>query len=88
VQSHPGVAVAAGADAGAGRRTLARLFEGETGMGFVDWRHQVRLADALARLAQGQGVAAVSRAVGYRSASAFTAMFRQAFGKPPRDYFA
>lgn len=74
--------------AGASSRTLARLFERETGMGFVDWRHQVRLADALARLAQGQGVATVSRAVGYRSASAFTAMFRQAFGKPPRDYFA
>ena len=73
--------------AGASSRTLARLFERETGMGFVDWRNQVRLADALARLARGQGVATVSRAVGYRSASAFTAMFRQAFGKTPRDYF-
>jgi AraC-like DNA-binding protein/quercetin dioxygenase-like cupin family protein len=74
--------------AGASSRTLARLFERETGMGFVAWRHQVRLAEALARLAQGQDVAVVARAVGYRSPSAFTAMFRQAFGKTPRGYFA
>jgi AraC-like DNA-binding protein len=30
--------------AGASGRTLARLFERETGMRFVDWRPQVRLA--------------------------------------------
>ena len=37
--------------AGASSRTLARLFASETGMRFVDWRHQARLADALVRLA-------------------------------------
>lgn len=74
--------------AGASSRTLARLFERETAMGFVEWRHQARLAAALARLAQGQDVALVARAVGYRSASAFTAMFRRALGKTPRGYFA
>jgi AraC-like DNA-binding protein len=57
-------------------------------MRFVDWRHQVRLAEALVRLAQGRDVAAAARAVGYDSASAFTAMFRHALGKPPRDYFS
>jgi AraC-like DNA-binding protein len=76
------------ATAGASSRTLARLFERETGMRFVDWRHQVRLAEALVRLAQGRDVAAAARAVGYDSASAFTAMFRHALGKPPRDYFS
>jgi AraC-like DNA-binding protein len=73
--------------AGASSRTLARLMQRETGMRFVGWRHQVRLAAALARLAQGQDVATVARAVGYASASAFTAMFRQTLGKAPRDYF-
>lgn len=73
--------------AGASSRTLARLFERETGMRFVAWRHQVRLAEALARLAQGHDVALVARAVGYRSPSAFTAMFRQTLGTTPRDYF-
>jgi AraC-like DNA-binding protein len=52
-------------------------------MRFVAWRHQVRLAEALVKLAQGQDVAAAARAVGYGSASAFTAMFRQTLGKTP-----
>jgi AraC-like DNA-binding protein len=73
--------------AGASSRTLARLIQRETGMRFVDWRHQVRLAAALLRLAQGQDVATVAHAVGYASASAFTAMFRQTLGRAPRDYF-
>jgi AraC-like DNA-binding protein/mannose-6-phosphate isomerase-like protein (cupin superfamily) len=72
---------------GASSRTLARLFERETGMRFVDWRRQVRLAEGLVRLAQGGDVAAAARAGGYESASAFTAMFRQTLGTTPRDYF-
>jgi AraC-like DNA-binding protein/quercetin dioxygenase-like cupin family protein len=75
------------AQAGASSRTLARLFERETGMRFVAWRHQVRLAEALVRLAQGRDIAAAARAAGYDSTSAFSAMFRQALGKPPREYF-
>ncbi len=56
-------------------------------MRFVDWRRQARLAAALIRLAEGDDVASVARALGYASASAFTAMFRQSLGKAPRDYF-
>lgn len=73
--------------AGASSRTLARLFSGETGMRFVDWRRQARLAAALVRLAEGEDVGSVARSLGYASASAFTAMFRQSLGKAPRDYF-
>jgi len=73
--------------AGASSRTLARLFAGETGMRFVDWRRQARLAVALVRLAEGEDVAAVARVLGYASPSAFTAMFRQSLGKAPREYF-
>lgn len=73
--------------AGASSRTLARLFAGETGMRFVDWRRQARLAAALVRLAEGEDVATVARGLGYASASAFTAMFRQSLGKAPREYF-
>lgn len=49
--------------------------------------YQVRLAQALVRLAHCQDIATVARVVGYDSASAFTAMFRQSLGKTPRDYF-
>ena len=70
----------------ASSRTVSRLFRRETGMSFVAWRQQVRLAEALARLALGQPVGIVARDLGYASASAFTAMFRRALGATPRVY--
>lgn len=71
---------------GASGRTLARLFQKETGMSFGVWRQQARLAEALARLAQGRSIAEVSAALGYDSASAFTAMFRRVLGTAPSRY--
>lgn len=71
---------------GASARTLARLFRRDTGLSFGVWRQQARLAEALARLAQGEGVAAAARAAGYGSPSAFTAMFRRALGETPQRY--
>jgi AraC-like DNA-binding protein len=70
---------------GASERTIARMFRAETGMSFAQWRAQARLAQALTHLAQGKSVATVAAAAGYDSASAFTAMFRKAFGAAPRD---
>ncbi len=71
---------------GASARTLARLFQRETGMGFTQWRQQVRIADAVGRLARGEPVARVAESLGYSSASAFTAMFRRTLGATPRQY--
>jgi AraC-like DNA-binding protein len=73
--------------AGASSRTLARLFARELGMRFVDWRAQARLALAVARLAEGDTIGIAAAAAGYRSPSAFTAMFRKTLGTAPRDYF-
>ncbi len=72
--------------AGASARTLARLFEAETGLGFRAWRQQVRLHAALARLSAGEAVTSVAFAVGYDSPSAFIAMFRRALGSSPQKY--
>ena len=47
---------------------------------------QLRLADAVCRLALGEPVARVAASLGYRSASAFSAMFRRALGAPPQRY--
>jgi AraC-like DNA-binding protein len=74
--------------AGMSRRTVTRLFRRETGMSFVAWRQHVRLLDALSQLAVGRSVTTVSLDVGYRSPSAFTAMFRRRFGVAPSRYFA
>jgi AraC-like DNA-binding protein len=44
--------------------------------------------EALSRLAVGQPVTTVAYDVGYNSPSAFTAMFRRAFGQAPTQYLA
>ena len=71
-------------EAGASRRTLARLFRHETGLGFAEWRARLRAVDGLARLSDGASVAETAASVGYASASAFSAMIRRTLGNPPR----
>lgn len=73
---------------GASARTLARLFERELGMNFVQWRQQVRLAHAAPMLARGMPLSRVATELGYTSQSAFSAMFRKTFGKSPSAFFA
>lgn len=67
-------------------KTVHRLFVKETGMTFVQWREQARLLVALRRLATGEKVINVALDCGYASQSAFTAMFRRHFGKPPSEF--
>jgi AraC-like DNA-binding protein/quercetin dioxygenase-like cupin family protein len=69
--------------AGASARTLARLFRRDTGMGFQQWRRQLRLTEAFARIAQGETPSRAAAAVGYASGPAFGAAFRTAFGVTP-----
>jgi AraC-like DNA-binding protein len=71
-------------EAGASRRTLARLFRSETGLGFAEWRARLRAADGLARLSEGASVAETAASVGYASPSAFSAMIHRTMGGPPR----
>ncbi|MDB5413792.1 MAG: AraC family transcriptional regulator [Rubritepida sp.] len=70
---------------GASARTLARLFQAETGMGFARWRQALRLTEAAALLAQGATPARAAATVGYASAPAFGAAFRAAFGVTPGE---
>ena len=70
--------------AGASRRTLARLFRSETGLGFAEWRARLRAVDGLARLSAGASVSETAASVGYASPSAFSAMIRRTLGSPPR----
>lgn len=72
--------------AGMGRRTFTRAFKRETGMGLATWRQQVRLMEALSLMAAGRPVTTIAYDVGYDSPSAFTAMFRRAYGVPPSLY--
>jgi AraC-like DNA-binding protein/mannose-6-phosphate isomerase-like protein (cupin superfamily) len=68
-------------------KTVHRLFVKETGMTFAQWRDQARLLLALRRLASGERIIDVAFDCGYASQSAFTAMFRRHFGKPPSEFY-
>jgi len=67
-------------------RTLARLFQRETGMNFGAWCRKVRLLLSLPQLAAGASIIEVALAHGYESPSAFAAMFRRMMGVPPSRY--
>lgn len=73
-------------EVGASERTMARLFKGELGISYQQWRTQAVLAHALPQLTRGVPVAQVAAAAGYASDSAFSAMFKQAMGKAPSHF--
>ncbi|AOK29379.1 MULTISPECIES: AraC family transcriptional regulator [Burkholderia] len=71
---------------GASTRTIARLFRHELGVSFSQWRQQALLARAIPLLNQGRPLSRIANELGYRSQSAFSAMFRRAFGASPRAF--
>lgn len=79
---------ALGAAAGAGARTLTRLFRAEMGMTFPQWRTQLRLHHALVLLAGGVPVTTVAHRCGWASPSAFIDAFRRTFGHTPGTHHA
>ncbi|MFG3292052.1 AraC family transcriptional regulator [Streptomyces sp. NPDC048179] len=71
---------------GASDRTLSRLFRGDLGMTFPQWRTQLRLHHALILLADRTPGTTVAHACGWSSASAFIDAFRRAFGHTPGSH--
>jgi AraC-like DNA-binding protein/quercetin dioxygenase-like cupin family protein len=71
---------------GASTRTLARLFREETGLSFGQWRQQLRLVEAVAKLALDVPVSTIATELGYQSSSAFISMFRKTLGDTPQRY--
>jgi AraC-like DNA-binding protein len=73
--------------AGAGKRTVERLFQEEVGMTFGKWRQQLRLMQAMRLLAEGAKVTHAALESGYSTPSAFISMFKRALGTTPTLYF-
>jgi AraC-like DNA-binding protein/quercetin dioxygenase-like cupin family protein len=73
-------------EVGASKRTLARRFLAEFGMSFVNWRQQVRMVSALARLDRGDPVTVIASDLGYETPAAFSLMFRKLTGTTPSRY--
>ncbi|MDE2201092.1 MAG: helix-turn-helix transcriptional regulator [Burkholderiaceae bacterium] len=71
---------------GASTRTLARRFKEELGVSFSQWRQQAVLASAIPLMSRGMPLAQVAQTLGYSSQSAFSAMFRRAFGQSPSAF--
>ncbi|MBO9575620.1 MAG: helix-turn-helix transcriptional regulator [Sphingobium sp.] len=70
-------------DAGASARTVQRLFLGETGLRFAEWRQRLRLLHGASLLGTGASVTEAGLDAGYAGTSAFVAAFRRQFGVTP-----
>lgn len=75
-----------GRQVGASDRTLSRLFRGDLGMTFPQWRTQLRLHHALILLTGRTPVTAVAHRCGWSSTSAFIEVFRRTFGHTPGSH--
>lgn len=77
-----------GRAAGAGERTLSRLFHAELGMSFRRWRTTLRIHHALAYLAEGTSVTDTAMACGWSNPSSFIDAFHDVVGQTPGSYQA
>jgi transcriptional regulator GlxA family with amidase domain len=73
---------------GASQRTLTRLFHEELGMGFRQWRTQLRLHLALVLLADGYSVTSTAAACGWANPTSFIEAFAAVLGRTPGHYRA
>lgn len=73
--------------AGAGKRTMERIFQHDVGSTLGKWRQQLRLMEAMRYLAEGANVTQAALEAGYSTPSAFISMFRRALGTTPTLYF-
>ncbi|MBA8989786.1 AraC-like DNA-binding protein [Curtobacterium pusillum] len=71
---------------GVGERTLTRLFRDETGMGYRQWRLQLRVHRALVLLARGRTVTDVAAACGWATTSQCIDQFTPLAGMTPGAY--
>ena len=89
LQAHPDTAPDLGTfsrQLGLSDKTLTRLFQQQTGLGFRLWRQRARLVHALPLLERGDRITDVALACGYDSLSSFIAAFRTHTGVTPRAF--
>ncbi|WP_329953469.1 helix-turn-helix transcriptional regulator [Stenotrophomonas sepilia] len=72
--------------AGLSVRTIGRLMQRDTGMGYQAWRQQWRLMRAMELLLLGHRVAHVAQDTGFSAESPFIAFFRSMAGTTPAAF--
>jgi AraC-like DNA-binding protein len=71
---------------GMSERTMARVFQRETGLSFREWRVRLRLLTSIEGLEACKNVTKTAFDCGYDSISAFIAAFKRHFGKTPGEF--
>ena len=74
------------AEVGASGKTITRIFQKQTGMGYQQWRQRWRLMRAIELLATGHGISYVAAELRFSSDSVFIAFFKKMLGETPGDY--
>lgn len=72
---------------GASAKTIGRIFQRETGLGYQQWRQQWRLMRVIELLATGRSIGYCAFDLGFASDSALIAFFKGMTGATPRGYF-
>jgi AraC-like DNA-binding protein len=67
-------------------KTLSRRCRQDLGMAFGEWRQRLRLVRAFSLLREGMPVQNVASEMGYRTPSAFIAMFKRMTGSTPEEF--
>ncbi|MFD3482230.1 helix-turn-helix domain-containing protein [Streptomyces sp. NPDC058665] len=86
--ARPATLAELGRAAGAGERTLSRLFHTELGMSFHQWRTILRIHHALAHLTDGTSVTDTAMTCGWSNPSSFIDAFSSVVGQTPGSYQA
>ena len=74
------------ADLNVSTRTFNRLFRAQTGLTFQQWRQRACVLHAIRLLSMGASVTHTAGALGYDTPAAFSAMFAQQVGSPPKSF--
>ncbi|MFC0226154.1 AraC family transcriptional regulator [Serratia aquatilis] len=72
--------------AGAGEKTISRIFMQETGLSYQQWRQQWRFLKSIELLSERNSISSIASALGFASDSAFVYFFKKMSGSTPRAY--
>lgn len=71
---------------GASEKTITRVFQRETGLGYQAWRQQWRLLKAIELLSDEMPLMEIALLLGFSNDSAFAQFFKKMTGKTPKQY--
>lgn len=71
---------------GASEKTITRIFQRETGLGYQAWRQQWRLLKSIELLSEEMPLMEIALQLGFSSDSAFAQFFKKMTGKTPKQY--